>query len=385
METALPLKALLVADGSGGHLIPALQLAQALAGSGGRVRVWYALRRQTAPLAQALAQNAASPSIEMEPIPIDGVRGLPAKLARCGRLWRQAHRCFDTFAPDAVVGFGGWVSAPVLMAARWRGVSCMVHEQNAVLGRANRWLARWVDRVAVSFPGTQRALADGSAVVTGLPVRSGIGDVSRAQGAGQFELDPNRFTILVLGGSQGSRAVNRVMTDVAAQLSADERRSWQVLHLAGAGEDVPVRAAYETAALTARVAPFLADMSTAFAAADVVVARAGASTLAELARCGLPAVLIPFQGASGHQRANARAVEFSGGGFVLDETEATPQRVGNALRWLAADVQLRRAMGAQMRLLNQPNAAERLAEAVTQIVRAHHTRHPSAMPAPSVG
>jgi len=374
MANTSPLKVLLVAEGSGGHLIPALQTARALADTGGRIHVWYALRAKTASLTRTLAEDTQSATVALDPLPLQRTGSALAKLWQGGQLWRRAERCFSAFAPDVVVGFGGWVSAPVIMAARRHGIGCLLHEQNVVMGRANRWLTPWVDRVAVSFRATQETLGGRASVVTGLPVRPRIGRVSRADGARRLALDPSRFTLLVLGGSQGSRTLNRLMTDLLPLLSTEERAAWQILHIGGAADAVALQAAYAAAGLTARVVPFVAEMEAAYAAANLVLSRSGGSTVAELARCGLPAILIPYPHAHGHQRANARAVERIGGGFAIEEPEATPQCLLNALRWLAADAALRERMGAQVRQLDQPDAAERLRAAIVEVARTRDVR-----------
>ena len=172
------LRVLLVAEGSGGHLVPALQVAGALASAGVHAKVWYAARPQTAPLAAALVQGLTTESVDVEPIPGALVRGA-GRLWHSVQLWRHAERCVETFAPDVVVGFGGWVCAPVVLAAKRRRIACVLHEQNLVMGRTNRWLVRWVDRVAVSFTDTQALPKCTSSVITGLPVRQGIGAGSR--------------------------------------------------------------------------------------------------------------------------------------------------------------------------------------------------------------
>jgi UDP-N-acetylglucosamine--N-acetylmuramyl-(pentapeptide) pyrophosphoryl-undecaprenol N-acetylglucosamine transferase len=369
MANGSPLKVLLVAEGSGGHLIPALQTARSLAAAGARIKMWYALRQQTAALSQVL-MDETNAAIDMDPIPLARSRGTLERLWRCGQLWRRAERCFNTFAPDVVVGFGGWVSAPVVLAAKRRGIGCILHEQNVVMGRANRWLIPWVDRVAVSFRATQAALNGRTSVVTGLPVRGRIGRLPRAEAAQRLGMNPRHFTLLVLGGSQGSRAVNRLMVRLLPLLTSDERRTWQMLHVAGGEDAGRLQAAYDAAGIAARSLPFLAEMDAAYAVADAALGRSGASTVAELARCGLPAILIPYPHASGHQRANARAVESAGGGFLIEEADATPERLLNAVRWLAADAGLRERMGTQVRRLNEPDAAERLTRAIVEVAHA---------------
>lgn len=369
---------LLVADGSGGHLIPALQVANALAKTGARAHLWYAQRRALLPLTEALTHAGLDPAVEIASMPVGSAAGVMARLWRCGQLWHHAQRCFETFAPDVVVGFGGWVSVPVLLAARLRqangaarpAIGCLLHEQNAVMGRANRWLAPWVDRVAVSFPEAAPRRNGPPAVLTGMPIRDGIGDASREAAAQRFGFTPEAPTLLVLGGSQGARAINRLVVEMVERLSAEERRAWQLLHLVGGGDAPAIAARYAAHHVKAWVAPFLAEMEVAYAQADLAIARAGASTIAELARCGVPAVLIPYPHAGRHQQANAGLVEAVGGGVVLEEPEATPVTLLEAVRRLLRDHERRATMGRQIQTLHQPQAAARLSRAILELAGA---------------
>ena len=382
MANTSTFKALLVADGSGGHLIPAFQAAGGLAGRGARVKVWYPHRRTTAPLADALREQMQQEGVDVEPFSVGAAPRPWTRLWGSAQLWQQALRCFETFAPDVVVGFGGWVSAPVIVAARHRRIPVVLHEQNVVLGRANRWLARYANQVAVSFAETQAQLGRVPSVVTGLPIRRPIGRTARAQAAARLGLHPEPLTLLVLGGSQGARPLNRLLTGLAALCSPEERQTWQVVHVTGASDDATVRRVYAAYGMRAWVGPFLAGMEDAYAVADVAIARAGASTIAELACCGVPAVLIPYPHAGGHQRMNAGAVETLGGGIVIEESEATPEGVLSAVRRLLTDERLRHMMGAQMRRLHAADAAERLADAILGAGRAHA---PRAVPVVSPG
>jgi UDP-N-acetylglucosamine--N-acetylmuramyl-(pentapeptide) pyrophosphoryl-undecaprenol N-acetylglucosamine transferase len=162
------------------------------------------------------------------------------------------------------------------------------------------------------------------------------------------------------------------MVQIVALLSSEERRTWQVLHLVGSSDEPMVSQAYTTRRVSAWVAPFLVEMEAAYAQADVVIARSGASTIAELARCGTPAILIPYPYAGGHQRANARLVEAMGGGLMMEESEASPERVLAAIRRMLADARLRSMMGTQMRGLDCSDAAERLTDAIVEV--AHQFR-----------
>jgi len=360
------MRVLLVSDGSGGHLIPALQVAQALARHGVRPTVWYAHRPRIAALAERLSQTARAQDVEVAAIPL-AASGWPEKLWHCGQLWHRAQQWFDAMSPEVVVGFGGWVSGPVLLAARQRGIGCLVHEQNVQLGRANRWLRPWVDRVAVSFEETQSALKGTPSFVTGLPVRQEIGRPRRAETAAWFGLDPSAPTLVVLGGSQGARAVNRLMMQVALIMTDSERQEWQIVHLTGAADESAVRAAYAAAGLRAWTAAHVAKVETLYAIADVAVARAGASTIAELARCGLPAILIPYPHAGAHQRANAQLITAHGGGIFMEESNATPKATLGALRLLLGDERVRTTMGLHMRAMSRDDAAERLSAAILRL------------------
>jgi len=314
-------------------------------------------------------------------IPFETSRSLLGRLRQCGQLWSQTQRWFDATAPDVVVGFGGWVSAPVILAARQRRIRCVLHEQNVAVGRANRLLVRWVDRVAVSFRETQAALNDTPSVVTGMPIRDAIGQPSRETHAARFGFSAARPTLLILGGSQGAQAINRLLTELVECACGDERQRWQLLHVTGAADETAVRRAYARHRVTAWVAPFLVEMESAYAQADVVIARAGAATITELARCGKPAILIPYPYAGGHQLANARLVEHRGGGLLLEEEETTAARLLSAVRRLLADERLRLIMGRQMRDIAVPDAAARLTQAIVALHAERRTERAADMEA----
>ena len=378
-------RVLVVAEGSGGHLIPALEVSRTLSASGACVRLVYAQRAQSAGLFQGILEDAKEEGVQLAPVRLSSTRIRMARLTRrvwqAGRVWRLAHAQLATCAPQVVVGFGGWISVPVVFAARQRHIPVMLHEQNVRLGRANRFLLRWADEIAVSFAHTHRELngtclrrgrgRQARAVVTGLPIRRAIGTVSREQAARWFGLDPTATTVLILGGSQGSRPVNRFVCDMLRELTEEERTSWQFIHLTGVSDWTAVQEAYRAARLRCWVAPYLTQMDAAYALADVVVARAGASTIAELAQCGKPALFIPYPYARGHQRDNARLVESIGAGVWVEESAASPQRILTLLRTVLLDPSLQLRMGAQMRSLARPDASQRLASAIIKLATNH--------------
>ena len=361
-------RVLMVAEGSGGHLIPALEVARALTHSGSQVLLLYGRRKQLAGLLPGLVQEAHEHGIQLRALALKPTRRMLGWINRLGQavvIWRVTRQQLARFQPDVIVGFGGWLSVPAIIAARQRHIPVVLHEQNVLFGRANRLLCRWADRVALSFAESAAQLTRQTGVVTGLPIRPTIGAGSRHRAAAQFGLDPARPTVLVLGGSQGSRAMNRLVHKMLEQLDGRERSAWQFIHLTGQADYEDASRAYAASGLRSWVAPHLVEMALAYAMADVVIARAGASTIAELASCGKPAILIPYPYAGGHQRENARVVESAGAAVQLEESTTSPQRLLRLLRRLIEDRRLQEMMGAQMKTLARPDATQRLASAIT--------------------
>ena len=357
------IRVVLVSEGSGGHLIPATEVAKALAGSGHRVRLVYVQRPQLSALMRHSLDHLQVMGVELVAIQ-PGWR-----LGQAARLWWWAYRMLSRWGIQLVVGVGGWVCIPFVLAARQRRIRSLLHEQNVGLGRANRLALRrhWVNHLAISFEQTRAFLNGTPTTVTGLPTRSGAQVGSRAQAAQWFGLGAEAWTVLVIGGSQGSRALNRVMTDLLPHLSEAERSAWQFIHLAGAREAHDVRQRYDASGVRGWVDAHVAEMAFAYRLADLVIARAGASTLAELARYGCPAILVPYPYAAGHQRDNARLVESVGGGVMIEEAEVSAPRLLSLLRRIAADDRLRQMMATQMRTLAQPDATTRLATLIEAI------------------
>ncbi len=378
IQNPLGVRVLMVAEGSGGHLIPALEVARDLRRRGASVRVLYARRAQAGGVLQGIVLEAEADGVQLHPIDVS-MRRLPAmrlcgRLAQAGRVWRLTRRLYCASPPHVVVGFGGWVSVPVVLAARRAGIPVLLHEQNVRLGRANRFLRRWAQMIAVSFEPSRQECQSRPVVVSGVPIRHAIGTATRQEAAARLGLDPDALTVLILGGSQGARAVNQLACGLVSGLTDRERASWQFVHLAGVSDHAAVQAAYAAARARGWVAAHLGRMDWAYAVADVVIARAGASTIAELARCGLPACLIPYPYANGHQRENARVVASIGAGVWLEESAASSTRLLGSLRALLTDAGRRVRMGAQMARLSTPDATTHLASAIVQLARAHAQR-----------
>jgi len=277
----------------------------------------------------------------------------------------SARKIFRQRRPQAVLAMGGFTSAPPIFVAKDLGAKTFLHESNTIPGKANRYLARFVDAAFVGFPESAARLRARSVTTTGTPVRPEFQFQLRSPGDCRLALGlaPDRTTILVVGGSQGASGLNAMILS-ALPLLAD--KDWQWLHLTGRQEAEKVQAAYASRGLSAVVRPFLAQMDLALGAATACVSRAGASSLAEIAALRLPSLLVPYPAAAdNHQLSNALALTNSGAAKLLEQKNSSPQEVAACLRELVEDARLRESI--QTRLAAQwhaPQAAEKIAESI---------------------
>lgn len=267
--------------------------------------------------------------------------------------------------PDAVIGFGGYVSIPVGFAAIARRVPLVLHEQNSVPGLANRVLSRWADAVGVTYEESAALMAHPErVVVTGNPVRQAVMGSSRQEGREKLGLSPGATVLLVFGGSRGARHLNSSLVGLSQRLLSIPEL--QVIHVAGKAEVSAVRAALQGAggdgAGRWRVLDYLDDMGSALAASDLVVARAGATSIAEITALGLPAFLVPYPYATDdHQTKNAATMVAHGAAELVADSDLDGERFGDALAGLLGDPVRRASMSAASRALGRPDAAERVA------------------------
>jgi UDP-N-acetylglucosamine--N-acetylmuramyl-(pentapeptide) pyrophosphoryl-undecaprenol N-acetylglucosamine transferase len=351
---------LLAAGGTGGHLFPAEALAGALAARGITIDLVTDERAQrygSAFPARAIHQiPSATPSggsllSRMKAVATLGI-GTVAALSLLLRL-----------RPQALVGFGGYPTVPPVFAAHLLRIPTILHEQNAVMGRANRFLARRVDAIARGLPGPEdadAALAAKSAT-TGNPVRPNV--LAAAQLP--YPSSSDTFHLLVTGGSQGARVMSDVVPDAIALLPEATRRKLSIVHQARGEDEARVRAAYARLGVAAEVASFFTDLPARMAAAHLVIARAGASTVAELSIIGRPSILVPFPHAIDQdQAANAAHLAAEGGAMLIDQKQFSPQWLAKALADAAADPAALAARAAAAKRSGIGDAAERLADLV---------------------
>jgi len=347
----------ILAGGTGGHIFPGLAVAHALRARGANVG-W--LGADGGMETRLVPQHG----VAIDTIAVKGLRGkgigtlLSAPL-RVLRAVRDAARVLRLRRPDAVVSFGGYAAGPGGIAARLAGIPLLVHEQNRAAGMTNKVLAKVARQVLVGFPQTFAG-----EVHVGNPVRAQIAAVPAP---GQRDLrHGGALRLLVLGGSQGARALNNAVPKAVAALGVPV----DVLHQAGEKLLDEARASYAAAGVQARVEPFIADMAEAYGWADLVVCRAGALTLAELCAVGVGSVLVPFpQAVDDHQTRNAEYLVERGAAVLLKQDNALAANLQTTLGELSRDPARRFAMADAARTLARPDAAERVADAVYATLR----------------
>lgn len=364
MTAATPPLVVLAAGGTGGHVFPAEALAVELIGRGAALMLFTDRRGDV--------YGGTLGALESRTIRAGGLagQGLVARarsLADLALGLLQARRLLKTLAPRAVVGFGGYASVPTVLAATAAGIRTVVHEQNAVLGRANRLLAGRVDRIATSFAEVAAVPPRAAAKIvrTGMPVRPGF------TGAQQYvpPAADGEIRLLVLGGSQGARIFGEVVPAAVARLDPSLRRRLVISQQCRAEGLAAADAAYRQLQVTVDLAPFFDDVPQRLAAAHLVIARAGASTVAELTALGRPAILIPYPFAiDDHQSANARALAATGAAWVLPQQAFDADSLAGRLTELFAGdgADLSKAAAAACNA-GCPDAAARLADVVGSV------------------
>ena len=367
----MPLRIIITTGGTGGHIFPAIAVIEALKKRRPDIDVLF-----VGGLYGPEKDLVRRAGVVFEGLPVRGFIGrgpkaVPAMLAMLRGIVRAAG-IVRRFRPDAVMGFGGYAGFAAVFAAHLLGRPCALHEQNAVPGAANRMLGRLVNRVCLSWA---QASADAGfppekCVLTGNPIRADIAALGSRSSV--REGTPH---LLVMGGSQGARAINNM---VVAMLPALREAGIDILHQTGASEYEAVRLSYLAAGISPEetdriVHPFLHDMAEAYASCDLALCRAGATSMAELAATGTPAVFIPFPfAAHDHQTGNARAMQNAGGGILLPQKEAEHMSQEGTLAPMLIDILKDRDRLAAMRKgalsMSRPDAADAVAEELLALV-----------------
>lgn len=367
VESASRPLVMLAAGGTGGHLFPAEALAGALARRGIEVDL----------VTDARAARYAGhfPARRLHVLPAETVRGRsPVALARTaltlGLGFFRGYRLMRAMKPAIVVGFGGYPTVPPILAAHYAGLPTLIHEANAVMGRANTLLASRVTAIASGYPdicAAHPALA-AKAHHTGNPVRPAV---IEAAGVPFGALEPGGpIDLLVTGGSQGARVMSEIVPPGVEKLDPALRARLRIVQQARPEDIEAVRALYNRLGVTAELAPFFSDLPARMARAHLVISRSGAMTVAELGVIGRPSILVPLPGALDQdQLANATALANGGGAVVMPQSHFTPERFAELITRLAGEPGRLAAMAADARRMGRADAAERLADLVVTMAR----------------
>ncbi len=361
-----PLKVLISGGGTGGHIFPAVAIANALRRRDPRTEIHFV---------------GALGRMEMERVPAAGydITGLPVAGFDRKRLWRNfsvvmklmrslrlARKVLRDFNPDIAVGVGGYASGPMLKQAQKAGIPTLLQEQNSYAGVTNKLLAKKADKICVAYEGMERFFPAESIVMTGNPVRADIlqSSLSPADARRKLGMDPDRPMVLVVGGSLGARSIN---DSIARYLSDIVATGAQVLWQTGKLYATECQAVAEKHPHVTAV-PFISDMAAAYRAADLVVSRAGASTISEIQLLGVPSVLVPSPNvAEDHQRKNALALADRNAAVMVQDADA-PQQLGRVIAELMAQPDRRATLGRNAAEMALRNSDEKIVDCIYQIL-----------------
>ena len=365
-----PIRLLLTGGGTGGHLFPAVATAQEFERQRPGTEILFVGTRRKMDTESLAAYGFDSESIVSYGVKGKSISQLIKAIATLPLSYVQAVRIIRKFNPDMILGVGGYVTGPVVAAGKSCGIPTLIHEQNSIPGLANRKLGKIVDRVCLSLPGSEIYFPAGKTVHTGNPVRKNILDL---YGKKRTEKKPGKLTLLVLGGSQGARMLNKLVTEAFLLHDPELSSKIDLIHQTGEKDSTKVLELYEKGGIRAEVKPFFEQMDKVYARADLLVSRAGATTLSEIAVLGKPAILIPYPfAADNHQTKNGEYYVRGGGALLHQEKDISGITLAGCINDLAGNAKRLEMMGAAMRKLAFPDAAERIVACCLEIIDTSH-------------
>lgn len=361
------MRLIVTGGGTGGHLFPGISLAQAM------LRAYPDAEVLFIGTERKVDKKALSDvGFETTTIKSQGIKGkkfstiLKALFQQPLALW-EAAKIIRKFKPDLVFGVGGYVTGPVILAARLLGVTTCIHEQNSIPGLANKLLGYIVDKIFVSLPGSEKYFPTDKTILSGNPVRDNIIKASR-EAKPKSSQEPS--TLLILGGSQGARRLNSLMLEAAENCLASLSPPPFIIHQTGGHDEDHVRRKYRELGLNARVQAFYTDMAEIYPQADLIISRAGATTLAELTVFHKPVIIIPFPyAADNHQEINGRYLVEAGAGLMFRQTDLTGEKLGLEIKRILADKKLLAEMVENSGKIAKPEATETIVNACMKLLK----------------
>ena len=346
--------------GTAGHLYPAIKVATTLKEQGGEVCFIGSFR-----VGKELLEKK---DLSFHVLNVQGIVGKNIfskfkSVVLMGLSTLKARRLLTQEAPDVVIGFGSYSSVPVVLAAKMKKIPALIHEQNVVPGEANKFLAKYVEKVAISFPKTKEYFMESQTVMTGYPIQLESKQRDKANIYHQLGLQPDKKTVLIVGGSQGAQNINKAFVEVLKDFQFTEEL--QVFHICGEKDFTRLNGEYAILKKPVVLKKFCPDMDKAYSIADIVIARSGAGTVSEIQMYDLPAVLIPYPHAGNHQKENAYAIE-SRRRMVIEEKDLTKHSLQKAIAILLKDIDPDKKASIDSDVVN---AAEKILESAEAICR----------------
>lgn len=363
------MRVVIAGGGTGGHLFPGLAVAKALKkAQGGADIVFVGTARGI--------ENRIIPKegFELRFIRSEGLvgRGLYETIRSALKLplsFKDSYEILNEIKPDLALGVGGYSSGPLIMSAVWKGIPTMIHEQNTVPGFTNKILGKYVDTVAVTYHESISSFPREKTFLTGNPVREEMLSGDRDRGYERFSLDKELFTIFVFGGSSGARSINKAVTESLRYLDAYKDKV-QFLHQTGEADLVPVRETYLSMGFKGTAISFAHEMADAYAVADLIISRAGATTLAELAACGKAAILVPYPFSAGkHQESNARKLLDMGAAQMIIDEDLNGKTLFDMIKHLLDSPDAIGDMERTITSLGEPDAVKKIIEHMMGLVK----------------
>ncbi len=368
------MRVIIAGGGTGGHLFPGIALAEEIRRRDASAEVTFVgtehgieakiIPREGYPIRFLRSEGIVGRSLMKK---LSGIFTLGASII-------DARTILRTVAPDLVIGVGGYASGALVLVANLQSIPTLIHEQNSVPGTTNRVLGRFVDRICVTYQDSIPVFPMGRTYLTGNPIRTKILKGDRDAAGKLFSLDPRIFTVFIFGGSSGAASINRAMVDALNHLG-DLKDRIQFLHQTGDRDFESIRDAYRKAGAKGTVAPFIYQMAEAYAAADLVISRAGATTLAELTALGKPAILVPYPHAAGrHQEFNALKLREMGAAQVVLDHEMSGETLGRQIRDLALNTAGLKEMQRASKGLGTPEACAKIVDIAMSLLKNTRTR-----------
>ncbi len=365
------MKVIIAGGGTGGHLFPGIAVAEELKNS--------ASLPENSIIFVGTKHGIESRIIPKEPYPLELIRakGFAGKsffekirsLATFVQGIYDARRIFRSIKPDIVIGIGGYASVAMVLVAHFRGIPTIILEQNSTPGMANKFLGRFADAIAVTYQDSISHFPSHKTYLTGNPVRRNIIKRNEDPDYSIFSLHKGIFTVLIFGGSAGASSINQAMI-AALNHMQDLKKNIQIIHQSGSKDYEKVTEAYRRQNFNAFVAPFLYHMSEAYSLADIIICRAGATTLAEITAVGRAAVLIPYPfAASGHQEANARKLADMGAAKIILDKELNGDILSKTIRHLFSEKKARMEMQKVSSALGKTDAGEKIVEIILSLTK----------------